>query len=60
MVEDQVSASDRIDAALARIERAVAARRAAHLSLARQHQALRTSMAEAIDAIDHLLAEPRG
>lgn len=60
MMEDQVSARDRIDAALARIERAIVARRAEHESLSRQHQALRTSMAEAIAAIDQLLAEPRG
>ncbi|MBB3910403.1 hypothetical protein [Sphingomonas desiccabilis] len=46
----------RIDAALQRIEAAARARAAAAESLERRHAALRASMAEAITALDHVIA----
>ena len=59
-IADQQPAVHRIEQALARIDRAAAARQAGHHSLSMQHQALRTSMADAIAAIDGLLGERRG
>ncbi|MDG5487535.1 hypothetical protein ACNI3Q_01445 [Sphingomonas sp. FW199] len=46
----------RIDAALARIERAAAARTAATEQLARRHATLRDGLAEAVTALDSLIA----
>ncbi|MCC2975820.1 hypothetical protein LK533_03910 [Sphingomonas sp. PL-96] len=50
----------RIDAALARIEAAARARLAATDSLEHRHAALRTSMAEAIAALDQVIASDEG
>ncbi len=51
---------DRIDRAIARIELAAAARTAGNAALAQRHEALRTSMAEAIAALDAVIARPGG
>ncbi|MEG3174759.1 hypothetical protein U1872_00845 [Sphingomonas sp. RB3P16] len=47
---------DRIDHALARIEAAAAARTANHAALVRRHETLRTRMAEAVGALDAVIA----
>ena len=49
-------AADRIDAALARIEAAIAARAADGDALARRHAALKARMAEAVAALDDVVA----
>ncbi|WP_315761249.1 hypothetical protein [Sphingomonas sp. Y38-1Y] len=49
-------AIDRIEAAIARIERASASRAYAGDSLARRHAALRARMEEAVAALDALIA----
>ncbi|MBN8807177.1 MAG: hypothetical protein J0I47_02915 [Sphingomonas sp.] len=51
------SPTDRIDAALARIERAVAARDRATAELRQRHDALRGRVGEAIAALDALGAK---
>ena len=54
------SPSDRIDAALARIERAIAARASGADALAKRHAALKARMAEAVAALDDVIArEPQ-
>lgn len=53
---DTPSAVDRIDAAIARIENAIAARAAAGDALARRHAALKARMAEAVSALDDVIA----
>ncbi|PAV74026.1 hypothetical protein WR25_01215 [Diploscapter pachys] len=53
---DTPSAVDRIDAAIARIETAIAARAAAGDALARRHAALKARMAEAVSALDDVIA----
>lgn len=50
------SAADRIDRALARIEAALADRPAVDDTLANRHAALRHSMAQAVRALDGILA----
>lgn len=51
---------DRIDRALARIERALRANRDANQALARRHSALKARMAEAIVALDEVIAREGG
>ena len=46
----------RIDAALARIEAAIAARSASAAALGRRHAALKKRMAEAVVALDDVIA----
>ena len=50
------SPADRIDAALARIEKAIAARTAGAEALARRHAALKARMAEAVSALDDVIS----
>lgn len=52
----ELPAADRIDAAVARIETAIAARAAAGDALARRHDALKARMAEAVAALDDVIA----
>jgi hypothetical protein len=54
---DQHPAIQRIEAAVARIERAAAARAYAADSLARRHAALRSRMEEAVAVLDELIAK---
>ncbi|WP_419809490.1 hypothetical protein [Sphingomonas sp.] len=49
-------AADRIDAALSRIDAALAARAAAGDVLSRRHAALKARMAEAVAALDDVIA----
>ncbi|GGB34340.1 hypothetical protein GCM10011380_24740 [Sphingomonas metalli] len=49
-------AVERIERAIARIERAVLARAAEAESLARRHATLKTRMAEAVAALDEVIA----
>ncbi|WP_213980051.1 hypothetical protein [Sphingomonas sp. dw_22] len=51
-----ISAADRIEQALARIEAAATARAYANARLARRHALLRERMEEAVAAIDALIA----
>ncbi|MEH3159144.1 MAG: hypothetical protein PGN08_14300 [Sphingomonas taxi] len=53
---DEPTAVARIDAAIARIETAIAARAKAGDSLARRHAALKARMAEAVSALDEVIA----
>ncbi len=53
---DTPTAVDRIDAAIARIETAIATRAAAGDALARRHAALKARMAEAVSALDEVIA----
>lgn len=53
---DEINPVDRIEAAIARIEAAIAARNDAASALAARHSTLRHRMAEAIEAIDDLIA----
>ena len=53
---DTLSAVDRIDAAIARIESAIDARARAGDALARRHAALKARMAEAVSALDDVIA----
>jgi hypothetical protein len=52
----QSSPAERMDAALARIETAVAARVAGAEALAKRHAALKARMAEAVAALDDVIA----
>jgi hypothetical protein len=54
------SPADRIEAAIARIEAAVAARTAAANAMADRHEALRARMAEAVTALDEVIARVPG
>ena len=55
-MSDTPTAVDRVDAAIARIEAAIA-RRAEHGdALARRHDALKARMAEAVSALDEVIA----
>ncbi len=60
MAEGELSEIDRIDRALARIERAVTANRQANEALARRHGALKSRMAEALTALDEVIAREGG
>ncbi len=53
---DAPTAVDRIDTAIARIEAAIAARAQAGDALARRHAALKARMAEAVSALDEVIA----
>lgn len=53
---DNPTAVDRIDAAIARIESAIDARAKAGDALARRHAALKARMAEAVSALDDVIA----
>ena len=55
--DNQKSALERIDAALARIERAAANRPAGDSALASRHEALRDEVAQAIQQIDAIIGE---
>jgi len=57
---DQPNAIDRIEAAIRRIEAAGAARAAETQALARRHAALRARMAEAVTALDAVIAQAAG
>lgn len=50
------SPADRIDVALARIEAAIAARSAGAEAWAQRHAALKARMAEAVSALDDVIA----
>ncbi len=50
------SPADRIDTALARIEAAIAARTAGAEAMSRRHAALKARMAEAVSALDDVIA----
>jgi hypothetical protein len=50
------STLDRIDRALERIEAAAAARTASNTALQKRHEKLRTRMAEAVAALDAVIA----
>ena len=56
MTDQSSSAAARIDAAIVRIETAVAARADAADALARRHAALKARMAEAVVALDDVIA----
>lgn len=56
MPDTPSSAADRIDAAIARIESAVSARAASADALTRRHGALKARMAEAVEALDEVIA----
>lgn len=56
MVTEPPSAVDRIDAAIARIEAQIALRAEAGDALARRHAALKARMAEAVAALDEVIA----
>jgi hypothetical protein len=51
---------DRVERALARIEHAVAANRQANQALARRHATLKARMAEALTALDEVIAREGG
>ncbi|WP_375392692.1 hypothetical protein [uncultured Sphingomonas sp.] len=56
-----VSSADRIDTALARIEAAITARADEAEAIARRHAALKARMAEAVAALDDVIARtPEG
>ena len=52
---DAIPATDRIDAAIARIEAAIDSRAVAAEKLSRRHAALKARMAEAVDALDEVI-----
>jgi hypothetical protein len=56
MDTNPTSAVDRIDAAIARIETQIASRADAGEALARRHAALKARMAEAVAALDDVIA----
>lgn len=49
-------ALDRLDAAIARLERAVSAHRDQSAGVARRHAALKAKMSEAVAALDRVIA----
>jgi hypothetical protein len=55
---EDLSALERIDRAIARIEAAVRTRDAAGAALGKRHEILRSRMAEAVVALDAVLARP--
>lgn len=55
MADDSLSALDRIDHAIARIEAAVAARLRADGAVERRHETLRSRVAQAIATLDTLI-----
>jgi hypothetical protein len=56
MADGDPNEIDRIERALARIERAVTANRQANEALARRHATLKARMAEALTALDEVIA----
>ena len=60
MADAPVSAADRIERAIARIETAAKARARAMESLDARHAALRSRMAEAVAALDDVIARGEG
>lgn len=60
MTQEKLSAAERIDRALDRIEHAIADRRAAHDAIARRHATLRARMGDAVEALDRVLSDARG
>jgi hypothetical protein len=55
VADDSLSALDRIDSAIARIEAAVTARVRADAAATRRHEALRSRVSQAIAALDTLI-----
>ena len=55
-LSEQPSAAERVDAAIARIEAAIADRAARGEALARRHAALKARMADAVSALDEVIA----
>ena len=55
-LDDAPDHAGRIDAALQRIETAIAARAAGTAALGRRHAALKARMAEAVSALDEVIA----
>ncbi len=55
VADDSLSALDRIDRAIARIETAVSARVRADVAASRRHEALRSRVSQAIAALDTLI-----
>ena len=60
MTDSDRTEIDRVDRALARIERAVAASRQANQALAKRHATLKARMAEALKALDEVIAREGG
>jgi len=60
MADGELSEIDRIERALTRIERAVRANRDANEALARRHATLKSRMAEALSALDEVIAREGG
>ena len=59
--DDATDHAARIDAALGRIESSIAARAASTAALGRRHAALKARMAEAVSALDEVIARaPQG
>ncbi|MEG3090755.1 hypothetical protein [Sphingomonas sp. PB1R3] len=56
IADDVLSSVDRIDHAIARIERAMRTRAAKEDALARRHAALKARMAEAVTALDDVIS----
>lgn len=59
-MSEPAPATERIDRAIARIQAAVAARAASGDALARRHAALKARMAEALSALDDVIARGTG
>jgi F0F1-type ATP synthase delta subunit len=60
MAEGEKNELDRIEWALTRIERAVQQNKLANAALARRHAALKSRMAEALTALDEVIAREGG
>lgn len=56
IADDALSSVERIDRAIARIERAMRTRAAKEDALARRHAALKARMAEAVTALDDVIS----
>ncbi|MDY0958607.1 hypothetical protein SOM26_07910 [Sphingomonas sp. CFBP8993] len=56
IADDVLSSVDRIDHAIARIERAMRTRAAKEDALARRHAALKARMSEAVTALDDVIS----
>ena len=52
----ETPALDRLDAAIARLERAVATHRSQSAGITRRHAALKAKMSEAVAALDRVIA----
>ncbi|MCM8730197.1 hypothetical protein ACFO8O_04330 [Hephaestia sp. GCM10023244] len=53
---DPIAATARIDRAIARIERAVATHQQRHDAIAKRHATLRAQIADAVEALDDVIA----